>query len=74
MADETARPCDVCIRFRRVVHRDCAERIVLVKKHVAEVGAADADRILKHGGKNWLKIARRALMTWSNFRRCRLLL
>ena len=48
----------VCIRFRRVEHRDCAERIVLVKKHVAEVGAANADRILKHGLEYRLQITR----------------
>ena len=36
------------VRFRRVVHRDCAEGTVLVKKHVAEICATNADRILKH--------------------------
>jgi hypothetical protein len=41
-------PTSVCVGFRRVVHRDCAERTVLVKKHIAKVCAANADRILKH--------------------------
>ena len=39
-----------CVCFRRVVHCDGAKRIILIKKHVAEVGAANADRILQYLG------------------------
>ena len=58
MAEQAVHPYGRLHTLPGVVHRDCAERIVLVKKHVAEVSTANADRILKHGLEYRVQIIR----------------
>ena len=54
MADETARACEPLRTLPACCASQLYGRIVLVKKHVAEVCAANADRIFEHGVKYWL--------------------
>ena len=56
------------------VHRDCAEGIALAKKQGAELGLADARRVLQHGLEHGLQLAGRAADDTQDLRRRRLLL
>jgi Periplasmic binding protein len=44
-------------KFRHIVRRHKTKHTVLVEIEAAEFGIADADRLLQHGRKNWLKLA-----------------
>ena len=59
---------------RRIVRCNEVQGIAVPAKDIAEVGVADADGFLQHGGKHRLKIAGRANDDLKHFRGGRLLL
>jgi hypothetical protein len=56
------------------VHRDSAKNVSLAKEQIAELGAADADRVLQHGLEHRLQVPRRAGDDLQHLGRCCLLL